>query len=172
MSKRLLAVLAGAVALAAAITTGVAAQGQGNGVEQTLVVYEKGDKSFFKFVDAKPFSKLKHGFPKVVTPGDGFILRNPVFSDAAGTQQVGTLFAHCIATNRSRLPNRITSVCTGVFKLTAGDIALEGVTKLTDQTNTLAVSGGTAGYEGARGQVTVVSGANDDSTDTIHLLAK
>lgn len=161
----------GAAALAFGITASGGAQGQGN--DRTIVVYEKGDKEINSFVDAKPFSKLSHGFPKVWSPGDEFIIRGPLFSDQAGTTKVARLVGRCENTVKTKRFDRLVFVCDGAAIFPDGQIRFGGVWDVkAGDTFQFAVTGGTGAYEGAAGQITIANQANDDSTDTIHLLGK
>lgn len=165
------------IGLVAAATGGAQGQGQGQGQGQaqgrTIVTYEKADGETFRFVDAKPFTRLTRGEPRKISAGDGFIIGNPLFSDAATTQRVGNLIGHCLATNGSRRFDRVTFMCDGVASLADGTVAFTGLFRATEGASTIvfAVTGGTRAYEGASGQITIDDPAQGPSKDTVHLVA-
>jgi hypothetical protein len=161
----------GAAALTIGITTTGGAQGQGN--DTTTVYYEKAGRDITKFVDARPFSKLSHGFPKVWSPGDQFLTRSPLYSDAAGTTKVGRVVARCVDTVKSKRFDRLLFLCDGSTTLADGQVTFSGVWDTAKgDTFQFAITGGTGAYEGAAGQITIANQPNDDSVDTVHLLNK
>lgn len=171
--RSFIAVLAGAGALAAGVAGNVGAQGQGQGqgqADRTIVVYEKGDRGTFKFTDAKPFTKIRRNGPRRISPGDSFFLRNPAYSDAAGTQRAGTTHANCRATNSARRFPGVRWLCDGVIRFGDGGISFHGLFRATADTFTFAAIGGTGAYNGANGQVTIVDQKGGDATITIALL--
>lgn len=163
----------GAAALAVGITASVvAAPPAGQGADRTIVVYEKAKKQTFKFVDAKPFTQLTKRGPKAVSPGDAFFITGPLFSDAAATTRTGLVRVQCTVLNATKKFNRVTTRCEGSAIFADGQIAFEGTVNPNSPSFVIAVIGGTAAYEGAQGQLTVTQQANQDSTDTIHLLGR
>jgi hypothetical protein len=151
---------AAAAAGAIALLPGAGNAQQGN-TGQTIKLVEAGNGKF-KFVDNPPKVTKKRG----PGAGDSLIFANKL-TDASG-KAAGTLVASCdVATQ----PN--TLLCTGVWKLANGTLTGTALGTLTGRTTTIAITGGTGAYEGARGSITSVARSNADnapSDDTIHLL--
>jgi|tagenome__1003787_1003787.scaffolds.fasta_scaffold20968181_4 hypothetical protein len=151
-------------AAAAAAGAIILLPGAGNaqtGGGQTIKLVESGNGSF-KFIDTPPKVTKKHG----PSAGDGFMFANKL-TDASG-KAAGTLIARC---NVSTKPS--TLLCDGVFKLANGTITGTALTNESSLTSTIAITGGTGAYEGARGSVTSVDRSHKDNSpadDTIHLL--
>lgn len=183
MRRIMLAIVlvASAAVLALSVTSG--AQGQGNkpgqgqsappAQDRTIVLYEKDEAATFRFVDAKPFTRLTRNGPKQTSAGDAFILGTPLFSDAALTQSAGRLRVHCTAMNGSKRFDRVTFLCDGAYSLRDGTMMLSGLYKPAEgaQLIKIAVVGGTDAYAGARGTVTIEDPEPGNSKDTIRLLA-
>ena len=146
--------------------------GQGQGPGRTIVLYEKEEGGSFRFVDAKPFTRLTRRGPRKTSAGDAVVLGVPLFSDAGTTQRAGRLRARCVAMTASRRFDRVSYMCDGIFKLAGGTIAVSALVKFSEAATTfqLAVVGGTGAYEGANGQVTIEDFEAGGSRDTIHLV--
>ncbi len=158
----------GAMALGLAATGGAQDQAQG---ERTIVLYQKEEGDSFRYVDAKPFTRVGREGPRRVSAGDGAIFRIPEYSNAARTIRAGTVYAHCTAMNSSRRFHRVRFHCQGEMVFRDGQVVFEGLAQnLTGATDSFAVTGGTGAYEGARGQVTVEDERQGGGTATIHLL--
>lgn len=162
------------IAAAAAVAIGVVALASAGNAqqpgEQTLTFYEKASATTFKFVDARPFSKLRRGEPERISPGDGFVLTGPLFSDEARKTRVGTFYAQCtlVRAPKGRF-NNATSLCHGVFRVDGkGTISVSGAI-VGEEAATIAVNGGTGAYEGAEGTLTFKETRQGD-IDTFHLL--
>lgn len=156
---------AGAMALGLTATGG--AQGQAQG-ERTIVLYGNQEHGSFRYVDAKPFTRVGRG-PQRVSAGDGVILRIPEYSNAARTIRAGTAYAHCTAMNSSRRFHRARFHCQGEIVFRDGQVVIEGFAQNLTANTRVAVTGGTGAYEGARGQVTLGQ-SQGGGTVTIHLL--
>lgn len=161
-------VVAMGLGLVAAATGG--AQGQGPG--RTFVTYEKpaGDATF-RFVDAKPFTRVTNGEPRRLSMGDGFVVRSVTYSDAATTTRISTFRVHCIATNGARRFDRVTFKCDGVESYAEGTLTFTSVfSPAKDPGSVGAITGGTGAYEGASGQVTSEDPAEGPTKNTFHLV--
>lgn len=93
------------------------------------------------------------------------VFSTPVF-DATNRTAVGRLHVDCVATTRGS-EERADALCTGVFRLTNGQISV--VTVLHGNAGVLSgiVTGGDGAYTGARGTFrsqTTPTGANDTVT--------
>lgn len=161
----------GAGVLVLGITASVGAQGNGQGAERTITVYEKGSRSTFRYVDAKPFTRFTKRGPRKVSAGDSFIITNRLYADAAATAQAAVLHVQCTAMTTSTRFDRVISRCDGSALFADGQIAFDGVANVSKPSFVFPVVGGTGAYEGARGQLSVAQQPNGDSTDTVHLLA-
>jgi len=175
MRRIVLAAVVAAVGVGLVATTGSAqnpGQGQGQGQGRTIVLYEQDEAGTFRFVDAKPFTRVSRRGPRKFSVGDAFVLSNPLFSDAAATQRAGRLRVHCLAMNASRRFDRVSYMCDGIYTLQGGTLAVSALVRVTEGAATfqLAVVGGTGAYEGANGQVTIEDAERGNSKDTIHLV--
>jgi hypothetical protein len=162
LMKRLavLAVPAAAAVGAIALLPGAGSAQQGD-TGQTIKLVESGNGPF-KFIDNPPKVTRKRG----PSAGDSFIFANKL-TDSSG-KPAGTLTATCEVT-----PSVNSLLCTGVFKLVNGTITGTALTTENGRKTTIAITGGTGAYEGARGSVESVarsSKQNAPSDDTIHLL--
>ncbi len=175
MRRIVLAAVVAAVGVGLVATTGSAqnpGQGQGQGQGRTIVLYEQDEAGTFRFVDAKPFTRVSRRGPRKISVGDAVVLGIPLFSDAAATQRAGRLRVHCLAMNASRRFDRVSYMCDGIYTLQGGTLAVSALVRVTEGAATfqLAVVGGTGAYEGANGQVTIEDAERGNSKDTIHLV--
>jgi hypothetical protein len=160
--KRLAAGALAAAALTAAVISatagGQAAQGR------TIQLTELAKGGTFGFVDNPPRGTMRR--PRF-SPGDSEAFSS-VLADASG-RHVGRLNVQCTVTGgRSARTARV--VCTGVFGLPDGTLAVTASLVGEPSTVNAAVTGGTGAYVGARGQLMSVSHRNGSSSDTIQLL--
>jgi hypothetical protein len=164
--KRLVVLAAAAVAAVAAIAVVTGTGGAQAPPGQTITVYEVNSASRFALIDNPPRSR-RPGASASVSPGDLLTLRIPLVD--ASNQPAGTLHVLCGATAPGRTVNGATWQCSGTAALKGGELALSVAFKGQASPLAIAVTGGTAAYEGARGSITSVSG-QPRNTDTIHLL--
>lgn len=162
--------LVAGVAVAGGVTASSSAQGQNERKDQTIVVYEKTGSSTFHYVDAKPFTRIKNGLGRRVSPGDAVTVKNSLFSDAAGKVRVGTLYAHCVAPIGARRFSRARFICNGTARFPDGDLNFEGFDAGGNDSGAFGIGSGTRAYEGARGQLTLEVLDGGLQKDTIHLL--
>jgi hypothetical protein len=87
--------------------------------------------------------------------GDASVFRNTLFSPTNPRQRVGTTHGSCVATQAGR--RSATVVCTAVLVLRDGQIILQGAVTFAEdnQDFTVAVTGGSGAYGGARGSATI-----------------
>ena len=146
-----------AVPAAAATTLAVSAisgaQGQAQGGEKTLVLYENGKGNTLKVVDNKPFARKGHR----VSVGDQ-ILVSASLQDASGAG-AGRIMLSCQYVRSTKPP----LMCQGAATLKDGTLTLAGILPEDAETNVLAITGGTGAYDGAHGTATSVT---KDGTDT------
>jgi hypothetical protein len=174
MRRIVVSVIVAAVGIGLVATTGSAQNpGQGQGQGRTIVLFEKEEGGSFRFVDAKPFTRLTRGEPRKISVGDALVLGIPMFADPGATQRAGRLRVHCLAMNASRRFTRVSFLCDGIYKLVGGTIAVSALVRFPESSTStfqLAVIGGTGAYEGASGQVTIEDPAEGPSKNTIHLV--
>jgi hypothetical protein len=167
MQRTLLAAVA-AAALGAVVvgTTGSAQQPAG----QTLTFYEKEEGGDFRFVDARPFTKLsRQGEPRKLSAGDGFVFYSPFYSDEARKARAGAFDVSCQATRVRKTFDDSTFLCHGQASITGkGTISLTG-TVVGDKSPGIAIDGGTGAYNGARGTLTFQQ-TRQGEVDTFALL--
>jgi hypothetical protein len=167
--KRVLIVTAAAAAAGVVALAGTGAAQQPG--EQTLTFYESENAGTYAFTDVRPLSKYdKHGEPTRISPGDGFVLTIPLFSDTARKTRVGKIFGECHATETPKGSfDKSTMLCHGVVRINrSGTLTITG-TIVGEAAPTFAVDGGTGAYEGARGTFSSKH-AKPGDIDTIHLL--
>jgi hypothetical protein len=117
------------------------------------------------FVDNPPQGSRRR--PRI-SPGDEVVFTQRAF-DAANAR-VGTVYAHCIAV-RGGTEARATFHCDGNYVLRDGAIAVSAAFRGSEGGNlTIAVTGGTGAYEGARGSITSREASGNATEDTVHLL--
>jgi hypothetical protein len=158
------AVAAAAVTTASVLAAGGSAQAPG---PRTLVFNEAQRGATFRFVDNPPRSRGKTERTTTISMGDSFAFTNPLINGAG--QRSGVFHATCVATRGGRLGSAFV-LCHGVAKLQDGDIALEAATRISDDSVTASITGGTGAYNGARGTFTSLSGQRRPTTDTFELL--
>ena len=158
--KRLAIVLAtagAAIGVLAILSASGSAQAPGT---TTLQLFERERGSSFGFVDNPP--KIKNRRNARVSVGDVFAFSSPVFDQSRATR-LGTVSVQCTVT-KPGTEARSESICVGAFQLKDGTIALTAPLKGEPRTITVAITGGTGAYAGARGtlQTTNVRGGAED----------
>lgn len=134
------------------------------GKETVLTFVEPEKGGTFRFVDAAPKAKLKHGFPTRISPGDEVIFTNPM--EAEG-KRVGKLRASCTATSEAKKFGSAGFVCTGIAGFSNGTLVYSAL--LTEGNTTEgAITGGSGIYAGAHG-VFVSKEGKKTSTTTVRL---
>jgi hypothetical protein len=156
------------IGLVAAATGGAQDLGQGPG--RTFITYEKPDVESFRFVDAKPFTRMTSQGPRRFSAGDGFIVRSSSYSDPATTQKIATFRVYCLATNGARQFDRVTLLCRGTDSYADGTLTYTGVLRTGGSSAVSAVTGGTGAYEGASGQITSEASPTGPTKNTVHLI--
>jgi hypothetical protein len=101
-------------------------------------------------IDNPPRSKARGANPSI-SAGDAVVLTEQAL-DPSG-RRVGTAHVHCVATLGSKNLDRATAQCATTLKLRDGDIMGAFVFR-GEEPRTVAVTGGTGAYEGARGSIT------------------
>ena len=87
---------------------------------------------------------------------------------AEGGRRVGTSHLSCVITRPARTFGRSVYQCTGTDKLRDGSLSFSLIARLgVDRVITVAVTGGTGAYEGARGQVVNTATGENTSTQVI-----
>lgn len=121
----------------------------------TLVEPEKG--STFAFVDNAPKTKLVHGEPRVISPGDQMVFSRSI---QEGGTNVGRAEVSCVATHRSKRIDKAGLICHGIYVLQAGILTSSTVVTSTGAEG--AITGGTGLYASARGTLlgTIAPGAS------------
>jgi allene oxide cyclase len=101
------------------------------------------------------FAVVDSAFPTDVGPvgdslGDTIVFTQKLYSDETKTTQIGTDEAFCVRT----VPG-VHRLCTGIFYLRGGTITITGPE--TSGVHSLAITGGTGRFLGARGEVVLNS---------------
>lgn len=103
--------------------------------------------------------------------GDRIAVRGPLVDPVTG-DRVGLAFWDCVTMTRvvSFEPPRGSQVCTGLIRLTDGDITIHGPDPGGYGVSVFGVTGGTGLYRNARGEADVVDAPDPDRTEiTIQL---
>ncbi len=162
--KRLAIVLATAGAAIGTLAI-LSASGSAQTPGTTLRLFESEKGSKFGFVDNPP--KIKNRRHAKVSVGDAFAFSSPIFDQSRATR-LGTLSVQCTVTTPGT-EAKSESICVGAFRLNDGTIALTAPLKGEPKTVTVAITGGTGAYNGARGTL-VSKNVKGGSEDTITLL--
>ncbi len=161
-----LAIVGGVVALAV-VALSVGTGGAQQPGERTFTLIE-GEGGTFGFVDNPPKSKGQTEKTFTTSVGDMLVFASPLLDEAKA--RVGTLHASCVVT-RGGKTGKAAYQCTATFVLKDGAIAVDVAFNEAQGANiTIAITGGTGAYEGARGSIASKEGPNDTSIDTVHLL--
>ncbi|HEY7255324.1 MAG TPA: hypothetical protein VH476_01460 [Solirubrobacterales bacterium] len=137
------------------------------GANTALTFKEPEKGSTFKFVDVAPQAPKKHGFPTAISPGDQFVVTNPL---TQGGKTIGKLRARCTATANAKGKNAFANahfICEGVFSF--GKDALYASASTVKDGVEGVITGGTGKYVGASGTVRSKEGKGG-STTTITLI--
>jgi hypothetical protein len=117
------------------------------------------------FVDNPPRGTRRR--PRI-SAGDEVVFRQRAF-DAANAR-VGSVYVHCIAVTGGT-ETRATFHCDGNYVLRDGSISVSAAFRGSEGGNlTIAVTGGTGAYEGARGSINSRETTRNSTQDTVHLL--
>ena len=120
-------------------------------------------------VDNPPRSNARRGTPSI-SAGDAVVVTERALDETG--RRVGTAHVHCVATLGSKNPDKASAQCAATLKLRDGDIMGAFVFR-GEEPRTVAVTGGTGAYEGARGSITFAEKKIGRSTldeARIHLL--
>ena len=161
-----------AAAVAAAIAAGVAVAPTGGAQTpgpRTLTFLDDTNHGTQAFVDSAPKSPVRN--PQSgrfrLSPGDTLYVRSPIL-DGEGGKRIGTAYSQFTVVKGNNFANAVFRGH-GAFRLPDGQLLADGVFRIANATNTVAVLGGTGAYEGARGSLTFTE-VEHGSQDTFHLL--
>ncbi|MGH2966847.1 MAG: hypothetical protein ACRDMH_15890 [Solirubrobacterales bacterium] len=165
------AITIGIAATAAVLSIALADGGHaGASVGQTLTFFGDASHESDTLIDNPPKSPSPNPGSRRfrLSVGDQLVVRTPLLDHRGGTR-IGTLYAEGAIVNGNRFANAVIHV-DGVAKFGDDQLTIDGIIR-DQKLNTVAVTGGTGAYEGARGSVTEmdVSGGQG-SKDTVHLL--
>jgi hypothetical protein len=165
-----LSLLAAAVAAAIAVSVVLAATGGAQTPGgRTLTFLDDTNHGTQAFVDNAPKSPARN--PRSgrfrLSTGDVLYVRSPILDDDGG-KRIGTAYSQFTVLKGDSFANAVFRGH-GTFRLHDGQIEADGVFRIANATNTVAVLGGTGAYEGARGSLTFTEVARG-SQDTLHLL--
>src|SRR3954470_9024129 len=165
MKLGLIAAAAATVAVAAAAISGGAQAADG----RTLTFLDDTNHATQAFVDNPPKSPVGNPASKRfrLSTGDMLYVRSPILYHKGGTR-IGTAYSQFTVVSGSKFAN-VVFRGHGAFRLRDGQLAVDGVVRPANSTNTIPVIGGTGAYEGARGSMTFTEVAGG-SQDTFHLL--
>jgi hypothetical protein len=159
-------------AVAAAIAASVVlapAGGAQTSSGRTLTFLDDTSHGTQAFVDSAPKSPVRNpqsGRFRLST-GDTLYVRSPIL-DHEGGERIGTAYSQFTVLKGHTFANAVFRGH-GTFRLHDGQIVADGVFRIANATNTVAVVGGTGAYEGARGSLTFTE-IEHGSQDTFHLL--
>ena len=155
MSRRSIAVAFAAAGTVAAIA---ATNGSAQAPEGRTLTFQEMTRN-------STFTAAQHGRKKQLKIGDHIVLGLPLYDDAGAKQ--GVARATCSITGKPS-NGQLPMMCSGVFALPDGDIAVVGRV-VSPGVNRLAVVGGTGAYAGARGTLTSTD-TPSGATDVLNLL--
>jgi hypothetical protein len=141
-----------AVCAVAAVAVAAVAAGQG---EQSAAASSITSPSLLTFhlTEGEGHDHLVDNAPQDkdgrITFGDEGIFRHPLYD--MRHRRVGSVHALCAATVGGTDP---TITCSGMISLRSGRLAWSEISRFSDQTHHIAVTGGTQRYEGATGSIT------------------
>jgi hypothetical protein len=136
----------------------------------TLSFYESGTGETFKIVDQAPRSPSKNPESKKYrfSVGDELFFSERVFDHKGGTR-LGTLYGAAKVIKGTTFAN-LQVMAEVVYAFNNGDqLVAHGIFSFAKDAR-VAITGGTGAYQGARGSVVSVNGADDSSQDTVTLL--
>ena len=134
-------------------------------VSQTVTFKEVNRGAGFNFVDNPPRAPHRNGLPTRVSPGDFFVVSNPL-RDSAG-KPFGRLRATCFIT-RSAPANALHGDCIGVFSLPTGQLWGSGTTG--PGTTTGVIVAGTGAFANMHGTF-ISKSTRTGADDTVTLVA-
>src|SRR4051812_39805312 len=166
MKFGLIAAVAATVAVSAAAATSGGAQAADG---RALTFLDDTNHATQAFVDNPPKSPVGNPASKRfrLSTGDMLYVRSPIL-DRKGGSRIGTAYSQFAVVSGITFAN-VVFRGHGAFKLRDGQLAVDGVVRPANSTNTIPVIGGTGAYEGARGSMTFTEVAGG-SQDTFHLL--
>jgi hypothetical protein len=138
--------------------------------EQTLTFFGDSSHGTEALIDNQPKSPSPNpGSSRFrLSLGDQLVVRTPLYDHQGGTR-IGTLFAEGTIVGGNRFSNAVIHV-DGTAKLGDDQLTIDGIIR-DQKLNTVAVTGGTGTYEGARGSVVEMDvNGGRGSEDTVHLL--
>lgn len=94
--------------------------------------------------------------------GDMIVFTQKLFTDATQEEQIGTDQVYCIRT----VPGSA-RICTGIFYLRGGTITIIGPESVAP--HSLAITGGTGSWRGARGEIALVPNGELEDQMTFHV---
>jgi hypothetical protein len=161
-----------AVAVAAAIAVSVVLARAGDAQTpggRMLTFLDDTNHGTQAFVDSAPKSPARNPQSRRfrLSNGDTLYVRSPILDRAGGTR-IGTAYSQFTVVKGNSFANAVFRGH-GTFRLHDGQIVADGVFRIANATNTVAVLGGTGAYEGARGSLTFTE-VEHGSQDTFHLL--
>lgn len=158
----LLTIVAATLATVAVATAG-SASGQAQG-GRTIQLRESGGG--LSAVDLPPRARSRKSPP---SRGDMVVFTKRLVTPDA--KAAGTLHSVCVVTVPRRSIETATMQCNGTIVLRDGTLAVETALAIgSANVATLAVTGGTGAYEGARGSMVSRESGDGAAGDTIHLL--
>jgi hypothetical protein len=162
----LTAAVAAAIAACVVLAPAGGAQTPGG---RTLTFLDDTNHGTQAFVDNAPKSHVPEPQSRRfrLSTGDTLYVRSPILDDESG-KRIGTAYSQFTVVKGNSFANAVFRGH-GTFRLHDGQIEADGVFRIANATNTVAVLGGTGAYEGARGSLTFTEVAHG-SQDTLHLL--
>ena len=161
MRRILLAAVAVGVAVFLFVGPGASAQAP---TGTTITFRELDQGSTFRFIDHAPRVTSERN-PRF-SMGDQLVFTNPLANTSGA--RIGKLHATCTMTVGGRFTNAV-AVCTGAYRLQAGQLQLQVLTKLSGNTTVGSVVGGTGAYANARGTFRSVNDEDDNADVTVTL---
>jgi hypothetical protein len=154
-----LAALVTALLTVGIVTATTGAQSATGGRTLTFKEFGKAEVDGYDDVAPKTLNKDR------LSPADRFT--SAIQLRTLSGKPAGSVDLVCTATRPQHFP-KVAVPCVGVAKVSDGTLAFAGIVNIDKNKQTLAVTGGTGAYEGARGTITSVGQGNN--TDTVKLL--
>ena len=162
--RKLLLLAAGLVVggvVAVIVGTGASAQAPAG---TTITVKELNEGSKFRLIDHAPQSESERN-PRF-TLGDQLVFSNPLVNSS--NTRVGTLYAVCTIVTPGTFQSAATE-CTGTYRLQAGHVNVQTLTRFASGVTVGSVTGGTGAYANQNGTFRSVTREDEDSDTTITL---
>ena len=160
---------AATVAAVAATVVLAAAGGAQTPSAHTITFLDDINHAAQAFIDTAPKSPLPD--PRSarfrLSTGDTLYVRSPILAREGG-KRIGTAYSQFTVVQGDSFANAVFRGH-GTFRLHDGQIAVDGVFRPANATNTMAVLGGSGAYAGARGSLTFTE-VRQGSQDTFQLL--